>query len=304
MKKSKCIAAFVAILLIVLSFFSGCGSRSEAESIQGAIENAPSVGDAMTGTEAAADKDETTEADDKTAAEAEPEPEPEAEPEPEISEEAEALPAPDPEDFFDDAVFVGDSVTLGLRNYVAFERNEGRACLGAAEFLPAGSMGYTNTLGDIGVSNTIHPRYQGKEMYIEDALALMEAKKAFIMLGMNDFSIYPEEDILENVEELINRINEKNPGIGIYIESVTPVNRDKGNFSNANMDKFNAALKKFCEENGCTYVDVASVMKNEDGALIASYCSDPDGIGVHVTYEGCKAWVDYLNDLIVKEKLK
>lgn len=104
--------------------------------------------------------------------------------------------------------------------------------------------------------------------------------------------------------ELINRIREKNPGIGIYIESVTPVNRDKGNFSNANMDKFNAALKKFCEENGCTYVDVASVMKNEDGAMIASYCSDPDGIGVHVTYEGCKAWVDYLNDVFVKGETK
>lgn len=285
-------SAFLAFSLMILSLLSGCGSRNEAESMQSTIEDVPPVSSAVTGTETAAVKDEAPEADDITAAEAEPE----------NSEEAEDI--TDPEHFFDDAVFVGDSVTLGLRNYVTSERNEGRACLGEAEFLPAGSMGYTNTLGDIGVPNTIHPTYQGREMYIEDALALIEAKKAFIMLGMNDFCIYPEEDIIRNVKELINRIKEKNPEIGIYIESVTPVNRDQGNFSNSNMDKFNAALKKFCEENGCTYVDVASVMKNEDGALIASYCSDPDGIGVHVTYEGCKAWVDYLNDVFVKEKLE
>ena len=230
--------------------------------------------------------------------------EPEIEPEPEIEyygEPDDTAPTAD-EHFFDGAVFVGDSVTLGLRNYVTSERNEGRECLGNAVFLPEGSMGYTNTIREIGDENSIHPRYEGEEMYIEDALALIKAEKVFIMLGMNDFCIYSTEAAMGNVEECINRIKEKNPEINIYIESVTPVNRDRGDFSNANIDIFNAALKKLCIEIGCTYVDIASVMKDSDGALIEAYCSDPDGMGIHMTYEGCNVWVDYLYTLFGMEK--
>ena len=139
-------------------------------------------------------------------------------------------------------------------------------------------------------------------MYIEDALALMEPEKVFIMLGMNDFCIYAVEKGIGNAQTLIDRIKEKNPETDIYIESVTPVDRDRGDFNNENIDEFNAALKKFCKENDCTYVDVASVMKNADGALIKSYCSDPTEKGVHMTYAGCRAWVNYLNKTFNKGK--
>ena len=49
-----------------------------------------------------------------------------------------------------------------------------------------------------------------------------------------------------------------------------------------------------CEQNGYTYLDVASVMKDSEGNLKREYCSDPDNMGVHFTDEGCKVWIDYL----------
>ena len=35
-------------------------------------------------------------------------------------------------------------------------------------------------------------------------------------------------------------------------------------------------------------------MFDSTGHLIRSYCSDPDGMGMHFAYAGCKVWVDYL----------
>lgn len=261
--------------------------------------------------------DATSAADDVTAAQTEetksetqtqsqteskPKTETKTEKKTEKTKEAEDITAAVPAGFFDNAVFVGDSVTLGLRNYVTSERNKGKECLGKATFLTAGSMGYSNTIQKIGASNSIHPKYKGKEMYIEDALALIKADKVFIMLGMNDFCIYSVKEGIGNAEKCIKKIKDKNPETEIYIQSVTPALRDRGNFSNANIDKFNAALKELCEKSGCTYIDIASVMKDSKGALIKSYCSDPEGKGVHMTYEGCKAWINYLNKTFGKEK--
>lgn len=312
LKKKRYISAFIAFLLILLSAFSGCSSKDETENITGTKENNSSVSTSEKSREVTSVKENkttgttekiTVESKTETTTEKETKTKAKTEKETEIkTEKTEDISASYSGKFFDGAVFVGDSVTLGLRNYVTSERNKGHECLGKAKFLTEGSMGYTNTLPKIGTQNSIHPKYKGKEMYIEDALALLKAEKVFIMLGMNDFCIYSVKEGIGNAEKCINKIKEKNPGIDIYIESVTPALRDRGSFNNANIDKFNAALKKFCEENGCTYVDVASVMKNSNGALIKSYCSDPEGKGVHMTYEGCRAWVNYLYKTYGEEK--
>lgn len=199
--------------------------------------------------------------------------------------------------FFDDAVFVGDSITLGLRNYVTAERNKGNSCLGNAQFLTAGSMGYVNTGLKIGESESIHPKYKGKEVYIEDGIKQIGAKKVFIMLGLNDFCAYSLEKGMSNAESCIKKIVNKNPGIRIYVQSVTPTAKNSGRFNNDNIKNFNSGLKNLCSKNGWTYVDISSVMKDSNGNLISSYCSDLDGRAVHLTKPGCAAWVNYLYKL-------
>lgn len=200
--------------------------------------------------------------------------------------------------FFDNAVFIGDSVSLGLKNYATNQRNNGKECLGKAQFLVAGCMGYTNSLGAVGKQNTIHPKYNGKEVMVDDGVKMIGAKKAFIMLGLNDFCAYPLETSMKNAKIFIGRIVEKNPGIKIYVQSVTPVisAKERGKFNNDSINKFNEALIELCYENGWTYVDVASVMKNENGCFKDEYCCDKNAQGVHMTYSGYRAWVEYLNN--------
>lgn len=199
-------------------------------------------------------------------------------------------------DFFNDVVFIGDSVTLGLKNYTTSRRNKGEACLGTAQFLCCGSMGYTNALSPVS-ANSLHPTYKGKKVSVEDGIAQCGAKKVFIMLGMNDFCAYSKQKCQDSVRTLIDRIQKKNPDVEIYIQSVTPIvdGMEHGTFNNTNMAKFNDFLIAFCMESGFTYVDISGkVMQDKTAHLKKDYCGDPAAMGIHMNNAGSRAWVDYL----------
>lgn len=195
--------------------------------------------------------------------------------------------------FFDDAIFVGDSVTVGLKGYVTNERNAGRACLGQAQFLCEGSMGYINSY-----HRKIMPTYRGSKVTIEDGIKQSGAKKVFIMLGMNDFYGYGEGVAMRAAKGTIDNIIAKNPDVKIYIQSVTPIlkNKQHDGFTNEQVDAFNLKLKVLCNEYGLTYVDTNSCMRDTDGSLKSEYCGDPGAMGIHMSYPGCKAWVEYLTN--------
>ncbi len=198
--------------------------------------------------------------------------------------------------FFDDAVFVGDSISLKLNLFVSAQRKQDSNFMGMAKFLTPGSYGTGNELKQLGADDSVHPSYNGTEMYLADAIHTMRAKKVFIMLGMNDIAIYGINGSVNNMQTVLAQIKEKNPAVNIYVQSATPLVNEaqKGALTNENLSAYNVALKAMCEQNGHTFLDVASVMKNSDGSLIRDYCSDPDGMGVHFTNEGCIAWIEYL----------
>ncbi len=195
--------------------------------------------------------------------------------------------------FFDDAAFVGDSVSLKLSYYCA----DGVA-LGNAQFFTSGSLGTNNALWDLSNPEQVFPSFQGETMLIEDCVAASGAKRVYIMLGMNDLGLYGIDLTVESYETLIDRILEKSPYVQIIVESMTPMTADSpvmGALNNEVIKEYNARLKDMCEAKSLLYTDVASVMYDSDGeALKPEYCSDPEAMGIHFTEEGCAAWVDYL----------
>ena len=64
--------------------------------------------------------------------------------------------------------------------------------------------------------------------------------------------------------------------------------------NNANVAKFNEKAKKVCAERGFVFVDVASAVSDGHGNLEYENCGDPDYMGLHFSYAGCKKWVEYL----------
>ena len=196
--------------------------------------------------------------------------------------------------FFNDAVFVGDSITLKLQRYVTERRNAGDECLGRAKFLTAGSLGSGNAMWAVS-SDSVHPSYQGEKMRIEKAIELMDAQKVYIMLGMNDVAYYGVEESVENMKALVGLILEKQPGAEIFIQSATPrISKMTSKPTNRMLFDYDILLYNACVENGWHFVDVAYVMRDENGYLYDAYCSDPEDMGMHFTDEGCVAWIDYL----------
>ena len=193
------------------------------------------------------------------------------------------------QEFLDGAAFIGDSVTLKLRNY-----DTEKKVMGNVVFLCQGSYSVAHA-----VNNTMYLSYQGEDVTPQAALNKCGAKKVFILLGMNDIALHGIDQTMDNWAKLIANIRQENPQIEIYIQSGTPIyyGGEVGSLTNENMDKYNVRLQSFAEENNCTYVDIATRMKDTNNGLAKAYCSDEF---VHMTDAGCSLWLEMLKELTEK----
>lgn len=197
-------------------------------------------------------------------------------------------------EYFDRTVFIGDSISLKLYQYVKQQRQNVPGFMGKAQFLVAGSLGSGNALWEIS-KESVHPSYRGKKMLLEDSVHEIAPEKVYIMLGVNDVTLYGTEGAVENMRTLIRRILDKTPGVEIYVQSATPkVAKVTSKPSNQSIFEYDLKLYQMCMEEGWNFVDVASVMRNEQGYLFDEYCSDAQTMGMHFTNEACQVWVDYL----------
>ncbi len=194
-------------------------------------------------------------------------------------------------EWFDDVVFVGDSVTVGLSYYA--ENGE----LGDAAFLCSVSLGYYNSMWDLNQAGNVHPVWQGKKVTVEEGIRLSGKGKVFIMLGMNDIGGYGIDGTVNGMINLTDRILETNPDVQIYIQSVTPLisgMRRADLLNNYNVAGFNERAKEVCHERGFVFVSVAEAVSDPYGNLIYDYCGDPGDMGLHFNFLGCSKWVEYL----------
>lgn len=186
------------------------------------------------------------------------------------------------ESFFDDAVFVGDSISVKMSYYT-----NGR--LGNAQFLAQTSYSVNSAVNDL-----MYTYYQGRKYQnLEDAIAATGAKKVFIMLGINDIGIHGVDRTLENWQILVDKIRQANPDIQIYIQSMTPMwsGAERRKLNNANIHACNFALRFFCEHNNCGFIDICPYLQDGSGGLAKEYCSDRY---VHITQSGVDVWISVL----------
>jgi len=195
--------------------------------------------------------------------------------------------------FFDGAVFVGDSVSLGLRNYVLSQRARGANTLGGARFLAVGSYSLRASAADDFRKNKVNLTWQGKDMSIEDCLHEMDAKELYIMLGINEGLTGNPAYYRDLYIKTLDRVTAVNPDIRIRVQSCTPVtkSRESSGRSNTGIDRFNGLLLEMCENYGYDYIDISSPMKGEDNSFRTDYTSDNY---VHMSSQGCVSWINSL----------
>ena len=160
--------------------------------------------------------------------------------------------------WFDDAVFIGDSVSFGLQNYVIAQRKNDPGFFGGAQFLTSLSLGSGNALWQVS-DQSVHPAYRGEKMRLEQSVPLTGAQKVYMMLGINDIAVYGIDGAVKNYGWLMDLILENAPYVEFYIQSATPIcqSGEVGSLTNENLVRYNAALKQMCQERGIRFVDVA-----------------------------------------------
>ena len=181
--------------------------------------------------------------------------------------------------FFEDAAFIGDSVS-----YVLQQWHNKTGAFGNTTFLVRSSLGLQNT-----IDGRMKLFYQGKEYTPEEAVAATGVKKVFVMLGFNDISLFGIDGTMERWDIFLGRILEKSPEVAIYIQSCTPIHHEGAyeGYDNDLFDEYNATLKAYCEEKGYHYVDIAPYFKDFTNAMATKYSSDRF---VHMSYDGTAVW--------------
>ena len=194
--------------------------------------------------------------------------------------------------WFDDAVFVGDSITTTL-DYLC---GEDPGLLGNAQFVCADSLSYHNAQWHLNDENAVHPQYRGETVLAERAAELTGASKMFILMGINDVDTYGVEDTMDSLKEFVRKILTHSPNVQLYFQSTTPMITDLETdiLNNEIIREFDGQLQAYCNENGYHYIDLYHQMCDDTGALRDDYCVDPDADGVHFTDEACIIWANYL----------
>lgn len=306
MKRKRAVFA-VGALLLMLCACQGKPTAQEESSLSEPESKTPSV--TTTVSESASPSTVTVTPDPALVDEPDPEPTPESTPEPAATPEPDPSTAPEvtsavisPEQleaYFEDSVFIGDSIMEGVRLYVARNRTR-EPTLGNAQFL-------TSTVG-VSVAKLLEDerggpyyRYNGESQYLRQILPQMDCRRIFLQLGLNDMAaVNPVvEQSVEKYSRLIDLIQSMAPDAEIIVianppkvgSAWLPDYTPNRNFGNALISEFVEALIQMCEEREIPYVDAHAALQDGNGVLPDEYCSD--GF-VHLNEAGAIALVEEL----------
>ncbi len=180
--------------------------------------------------------------------------------------------------YFDDAVFLGDSRTDGLRIYGGMNHGAYLQFTGAT----------VESVFTKAVETPVGT------MPLLDALAQMECGKIFVMLGVNELGWKGTEIFRNQSALLIQRLQEDHPDAEIVIQSILPVSAEidgEGRYvNNQRIIEYNQVWLELAEEFDVSYMNVAECVADAEGCLPKDLCYD----GVHLNKAGCRLWLDYL----------
>lgn len=196
--------------------------------------------------------------------------------------------------YFDDAVFIGDSITLGFQNYCTGQRRAAEGFMGNARFLAAVSMSARLARQDTHNAGGVSFMYRGRAVSVTAGINEMEAKRVFILFGVNDFACRYPEETLGYYAELLDKLAEQCPNVEVVIHGVLPVTRDfckKRKVAIEDWNAFNPLLEQFCQERGVLYFSFAERLMDENGYLSSTLSGDNM---FHLNADANAVWVHAL----------
>ena len=186
-----------------------------------------------------------------------------------------------------DALFIGDSRTVGLMEYSNITE--------ANYFCTVGMSVFNIHDESVSVPNV------GK-VTLTELLNNKDYKKIYIMLGINELG-YKFEKIVEKYKDLISFVKEKEQTADIILLAnlhVTQSRSESDNiFNNKAINRLNDALSSLSDNKRVFYLDTNTLFDDENGALSADKSSD--NTHLYAKYYWGK-WIKKQTALMIKEE--
>ncbi len=182
------------------------------------------------------------------------------------------------EEYFDDAVFIGDSRMVGIYDFGKISN---------ATFLAKESMSV------YGMMNSRVSTASGVPS-VRRGLESRHFGKVYIMVGLNEMGTGTIEGYIEKYRECLGEIRQIQPDAIIYVQAIMHVTAQFGRetpyFSNRYINERNEALKKLTNGVDIIYLDVNPVYDDARGNLNAELTGD----GVHLYANNYGPWKEFL----------
>lgn len=208
-----------------------------------------------------------------------PEPVPDQPEEPEEPEEP-STPVK-PEDPFTNALFIGDSRTVGIAEYSGITE--------ADFFAFTGMSVYTAFKKESAVGS-----WQ-KGTLLADALQARQYDRVYLMLGVNELG-YNFQKTVERYGEMVQQIRELQPDAYLILEASLHVTKKRSDtdatFNNSNIDRMNQAQAAYADGEHIFFIDVNPAFDDETGALNQDYTFD----NTHPYGKYYSKWADWLRE--------
>ncbi len=186
------------------------------------------------------------------------------------------------DDYFADAVFIGDSRIVGMYEYGGLEE--------ISTFYASTGL----SVHKLFTSAIVPVEGQKKKITIEEALSREQFAKVYLMVGINEMGTGTVESFLEKYAECVAHIRELQPDAMIYLQSIMKVTEERslqGDYiTNEGIDSRNEGIAAIADNENIFYLDVNPTVCDETGAMVAGYTYD----GVHLKAQYIALWKDFL----------
>ena len=181
--------------------------------------------------------------------------------------------------YFNDAVFIGDSRTVGLHDYGGLD--------GATFYATVGLNVYD-------MWKEKFCEVDGVKMTLEEALVARQFGKVYFQIGINEMGRGTIDTFIQEYAKSVQKFRELQPGAIIYVQGIMRVAKEKSDkdaiFNNPGIQLRNERIAQLGDGQTIFYIDVNEVVCDSTGNLKEELTFD----NLHLYGSKYNIWVDFL----------
>ncbi len=182
--------------------------------------------------------------------------------------------------YFDNAIFIGDSITQGLQIYGDYGIPNASYCA------------YKSISPKQVFDGSVQTNAAGHQEVPMEVIMASEPKKVYVLLGTNSIVAMDDESLLAYYDAMLNALQEQLPAdVIFYVQSITPVRPGIARLPQDRITNFNHTLARLAQQHSMHFINLNEVLAGDDGHLRAEFAGSD---GYHLSPDGYKAWVGYL----------